>query len=370
MTGPRAEFPDWGKWVIGGVVLLIVLLLLCRPRAPEEVPPPGGPTDTVPPVADSTPADTVPDDEEWREEGEFDPGEEEADSLPPPRGAARAAAPQASMNGLPVGPSAWPESKWCAGFMSLTSESMNPRYWPGGMADADACNLRIVTTIPRKYYTTNGNNVGTFSMTKAKATIDNSARLLNNLPTAHRDNLLYVSILDDMGCKTCWPPDGISPAQTAELTRYARQKFPSWVAVGLRVDPAWMNRSGITNWGVDVAVMQWHKRKGPKNLTGTAKQRAWYEEGRLAAPRVGVKRIIYSVNVLKCDGGGNDANDSPCSPTELQAHLGLAVEFDPATNCGSLSWRWDESTWSQAYQDAWRRVVALGNSKPKQLCKP
>jgi len=246
---------------------------------------------------------------------------------------------------------------------------MNLKYWKPGMAEADGCNIRIVSTIPRKYYTTNGQNVGHFDMGKAKATIDRSAAALAALPVSQRDNLLYVSILDDMGCKTCWPPDGISGAQTAELTRYARAKFPSWVAVGLRVDPQWMNKWNITNWGVDVSIMQWHGKKGPKNLTGTAKQRAWYEEGRLAAPRVGVKRIIYSVNILKCEGGGNDAPEHPCTPTEMEAYLTQAINFDPTTNCGSLSWRWDESMSSQNYMDVWRRLVALGVSKPKRLCK-
>lgn len=375
MTGPAEKREPTWLWpsVIGAIVLVLVAIALIRGGRPGEEPivvDTTGPDTTV--AVDSTPRDTVADEEAWREDEEWPPADQEAvDTLvslaPPPRGAAPRAA--ASMMGLPVGPSAWPEDKWCSGFITATTESMNLKYWKPGMADADACNIRLVSTIPRKYYTTNGENVGRFDMAKAKATIDRSAAALAALPVSQRDNLLYVSILDDMGCDSCWPPDGISPAQTAELTRYARSKFPSWVAVGLRVDPQWMARSGITNWGVDVSVMQWHRRKGPKNLTGTAKQRAWYLEGVGVAPRVGVKRIVFAVNILKCEGGGNDAQDTPCSPTEMQTHLSLAIETAPTYNCGSLNWRWDESTWSQAYQDAWRRVVALGNSKPKQLCK-
>jgi hypothetical protein len=344
------------KWLWMGLVA-VVMLTGCDTKKAER---PGKPDRTHP-------KDTVPDDEHWRQEGEYDP---ESDHAARPQALMSAESQALGMSGLPVGAYNWPETNWCSGFITATAEILNYQSWLPGIKDADECNIRIVSPIPRKYFTANGNSVGTFSMTKAKAAIDKIVPILNNVPPSARDNLSFVSILDDMCCKTCWPPEGISPAQTAELTRYARQKFPSWVAVGLRVDPMWMARAGSgVNWGVDVSVMQWHKKKGPRNLSGLAKQRAWYEEGRQTATKVGVPRVIYSVNVLKCDGGGNDAPPSPCSPTELEAYLTQAINFDPATNCGSVSWKWAPEVWTKAYQDVWRRLVALGISKTKKLCK-
>lgn len=269
--------------------------------------------------------------------------------------------------GIPVGPYDYRSTNWCGGFVSGAAQSAPPEVLIGTLQKADYCNMRITVAIPRRYYTTNGESKGPFSLTLAKRAADRYAAVLAKVPSAYRDNLLYITTLDDMGCTSCWPPNGISRATTAEYTRYVRLKFPAWVAVGLRVDTVWM--LGISHWGVDVAVNQWHLRKGPKNLTGVPKQKAWYEAARQAAPKVGVKRMIYSQNIHDCEGAPPDGSTRPCTPTELRTYGEVALNFDPTQNCGYISWKWADYDERREYQEAWKYLVELGKRKPQVNCR-
>lgn len=290
-------------------------------------------------------------------------------SVPVPDSALHAPMRRMPVNeGLPVGPTLWLSDKWCSGFVSGTVASGMPERIVAVLDKADRCNIRIALTLPRSLLTTNGEQKGPFSPTRARRAVDLAAAALAKVPASGRDNLLYYSVLDDMGCEPCWGGKKITQSQTAAHTRYARSKFPAWAAVGLRVDPAWM--VGIQAWGVDVATAQWHMRKGPKNLSGIPKQRAWYEASRLAAPKVGVKRIIYTVNVHDCEGAPPDGNTRPCTPSELRAFGETALNFDPSQNCGFLGWRYDGVYFGRNdYQDVWRHLVNLGRQKPKLACK-
>lgn len=269
-----------------------------------------------------------------------------------------------SIAGLPVGPTLYLPDKWCGGFVSGTIVSGQPDRIVATLKKADYCNMRIALTIPRALMTTNGETHGDFSPARARNTIDAMAAQLAKVPESARDNLLYISTLDDMGCKPCWGGTAISKETTAEHTRYARQTFPSWVPVGLRIDPGWM--LGVSNWGVDVTTAAWHKKKGPKNLEGVPKQRAWYDGVQKAAQQLGIQRLIYTVNVHDCNGAGSP----PCTPDELRQFGATALNTDSVRNCGMLAWRYDGVYFEKApYQDAWKYLVNLGRGKPQKTCK-
>ena len=347
--------------------LLALLLGVWGCDRPDRPPP----ADTVPEVEEpdiGAAADDMDEDFGDTDIWHFD-DDDTLTTLPPQR--AQMAASTA-MEGLPVGPTLYDGDRWCSGnsYVPATIGAGMPDRIAPVLKKANDCNMRIALTLPRSLFTSNGLNHGPYNAVRARRAMDVVAAKLAQVPSAHRDNLLYYSVLDDMGCEACWGGTKVTHEQTAAHTRYARSKFPSWVAVGLRVDPAWMAQSRITDWRVDVTTVQWHTRKGPKNLSGVPKQKAWYEASRLVAPKLGIKRMIYAVNIHDCDGAPHATDGRPCSPQEIRDYGAAAINFDPATNCGFLSWRYDGVYFHRDdYERAWREIIELGRSKPKLLCK-
>lgn len=352
------------------ILALCLLLLACTDNRPK--PPDGGgdttPVDTTqPPDTLSVDADDTIDTDLYHVDADdtllkaIIPS---AESVAPAPTRRTANLRVASVKGRPLGPTLYLPDDWCDGFVTGTIVSGQPDRIPATLKKARVCNMRISLTIPRTYMTANGQPTGDFSPSRAKSAVDQIAAALNKVPTTDRDFLIYFSVLDDMACTQCWGGHEVTKEETRAHSRYARSKFPSWVAVGLRATPSWM--VGWTDWGVDVAAIQWHKRKGPKNLDGVPKLKAYIQAESLAATRVGLRRLMYSVNVHDCGG----PSTPPCTPDELREFGKVLIDADLDRNCAFLGWRYDGVYFQRPeYQSAWKYLVGLAAAKPRMACK-
>ncbi len=357
-----------------GLALAGALLLSCKPR---PTPAPGDSTVVVlPDTMDSVGTDSVLLDQNQGWPGEFPPEPEltPADTTLTPQDSAAIRA-KAHLRGAPssegrvLGFSTIPKDKWCTGDANATIMSGDPDYLPATIRKAKDCNIGMFWTIPRPMMTTNSQNAGPFSLTKAKAAVDKIAAVVNPMVGTYGKWMLGMSLLDDWKCAPCWGGNQIPLDQIVELVKYAHDKVNPGIPLGLRGEATFLKGADFGG-ALDYNVEQWHKKKGPKTATNLSdKQLLWYREQASVAKSLGITRQIYAVNVGDMNGG--DPGADIASPSDLTTFVGNAVLFDPADapSCGLLNWKWLREFQSGNYPTTIDALAFKASQQTKRSCR-
>lgn len=308
-----------------GFLLVLLGAASCRPH---PKPPAPGDSTAVDTAGQGVADDTVP---------ELTPG----DTLVGPTVSLRSAG--AATGGLAFGLSQWPSGMWCTGPFTATMAGTTPALLGGSLRAAQRCGLGMMVVWPRRLMTTNGETVGRYSPDKAKQLCDDYLKAFpadSMTKYATNGTLLGMSAGDDFSDDASWGGTAVTATVAATAQSYCRGKMPAAVPLGMRQTPAYISGSAELARTVDFGWLQYLTRR-PGTPTG------WYSKGADIAAKYGF-RVVMGVNVHSCHAAGAD---DPCSPQELRNFLGAALAH-PA-NCGSLSWRYDESD----YRDAGRRAA-------------
>jgi hypothetical protein len=345
---------------------LLALLLAVGACKTTRKPGPGSDSTTV--ATDSTSVDTTA--EEFPAESAFTA----ADTVITPHDSALHKQ-RASLRGAPssqgraFGFSQIPPTDWCTGNINLTIGAGNPATLPGVIRKAAYCGIQISWTTPRPMMTTNGEQKGPFSLAKAKSAVDKIAAVVNPMAAQYEPTMFGWSLLDDWLCLDCWGGQAIPTSQIVELVQYAHSKVDPRIPLGLRGEPKFLIGA---NFGSSLdrlyTVSQWHEKKGPKSLSGVAKEKAWFTEQAGVAHNLGIQRQVYAVNVGDIDGGQGDV--MVVTPTQLDNYVSAAVTFDPADapSCGVLNWQWDAKFATSQYRDDVTGLVTSAKQQTRRKC--
>jgi hypothetical protein len=274
-----------------------------------------------------------------------------------------------SSQGRVLGFSTIPKEKWCTVDANATIMSGDPQYLPGTIRKAADCNMGMFWTVPRPLMTSNGQNAGPFSLSRAKNAVDKIAAAVNPLVGQYGKYMLGMSLLDDWRCTDCWGGNMIPTDQIVELVKYAHTKIDPAIPLGLRGEATFLKGADFGG-ALDYNVDQWHKKKGPKSITNLAdKQMAWYREQATAGKSLNIPRAIFAVNVGDMNGG--DPGTDLASPSDLQLYVGNAVGFDPADqpSCGVLNWRWDWQFGSGNYPSQIDALAFRSSQETRRSCR-
>ena len=265
------------------------------------------------------------------------------------------AADASGQTGFAAGLNAWPTDYYCAGPMSATLRSLEPRVLLGRVQLAARCGLRLVIVPPRRELTTNGRTTGVFSVDSAKRLMDRYAAVLPaDTIRKYRATILGLNLADDYGCASCWGGTAITQAQVAEWAAYARSRLPG-VPLGVRVTPDWVARSPELAPLLDYAWAQYQSRKGDP--------RAFFDRADSDGRRLGL-RVVMGINVEDCYGMGTSA----CTPADLLRFGTIAVEHPGS--CAFLNWRYDAATWERAeMREAWAELLAAARGRRAEECR-
>lgn len=256
--------------------------------------------------------------------------------------------------GLACGLSQWPEAKWSSGPMNALMDGTAPKALPGILSKLRTAGLRMVCVFPRARVTSNGETVGLYSVTKAKALVDDylhycSPAQLANYASDH--TLLGFSAGDDFSNASVWGGKEVTPAQAYEVVHYAKQRFGATVPVGLRQTPAWISGGSALSGVVDFGWAQWLGARGDPKV--------FYDKAWAIASRLGFK-MAGGLNVHSCSHAGLD---DPCAPSVLW-NTGCIAEDHPGISA-FISWRYDVDDWHKL-GDTWAKLAERASTRPKR----
>lgn len=363
-TSPGARKPFPTPLVIGALLVMLLLAILfasgCRPKpAPVVERPDTVQVDSTAPVAeptDSAVSDSASDDSTAADTtcmGGCGPEVTAKDTLSQvPAGRRRAITPA----NLPVGLSHWPLDKFCNGPLTGTVVTVTPDAAPGVLHRAADCGVRVMLAPPRRYMTTNGENNGHFSLSRAKEQVD---RLARRLPPSESDRYPKAFggwwMIDEPKCANCWGGRSITPSDLSNYLAYARQKLGHPIIA--RENP--QNLRGTYPGAVksiDAGWVVWTMRR-------SLGQRAYYDLHASIARDLGIK-VALVFNAADCSGNLT----SPCSASQIAQYSQVAATH--AANCFDVSWQWESGTWGQsAIRTAWGNAVNLGRAQSARSCR-
>jgi len=235
-----------------------------------------------------------------------------------------------ALSGLAFGLSAWSREDWCRGTFTGTFTASPPNYLVNTLKRSRECSVRVVIIWPRRLMTSNGQNDGRFSVTKARGLVDQFAKTLSEQKTyVQAGTFIGHMPLDDVACMRCWGGQGISQAEAEGLYSYAKQKLPG-VPLGIRAQPRWVKGRPSLSKFIDFGWAQYTLSKGP------------YKEFYDGAAR-DAQSLPYP---MKLAGGINvyhfskPFNGRPITATELNTIGSYLIEHHAI--CFSTSWlAWD-----------------------------
>lgn len=247
--------------------------------------------------------------------------------------------------GLPFGLNNPPNSLRGKDGLTGTYQGLDFKYLLPRLREATKLKFSYIMVMPRWRQTLHYLSNDAYSVKNTWKSIDS---LLKYFPAdsmrkyVANGTLRGYSIMDDMGCQTCWGKRGVtvSGAQADSVYWYARAKIPVEVPLGIRVQPSWLVSEGSagTSRYLDFAWLQHVAAKGDI--------KTWYDkETKIAQGLPHPLRLAYGLNAYHYH-----KDDSPITATELKNGGIVAVTYPGS--CFSSSWRW----WS-GWRDANRGPV-------------
>jgi hypothetical protein len=371
MTTPHLSahrFPPWA-WILVAIALLVLAAALfgCGDQKPAPRPDSTATPDTL--VPDTATLDTAAQVEDSTDPVDDLPELTPEDTIITPEDSATVRArPRATVSsaGKATGLFRWPSEKWCDGPLTGSVEGISPKIVAGAVRKASYCGLRFFVMIRRSQVTNTGTTRGYFVLSKGKQVCDELARAL---PLEMRRQYLGRAILgivigDEMHSIT-WANRPARPADVAEYARYCKDKLsPLPILLRQPADNGWVREIAASQWsGVDYWWAQWNEKRGPRHLSGVAKQTAWYASETAAAARLGAG-VILGFNTRDCD----QQDDNYCTPSKVRSYGANATRL--SKNCiGVLAWWYDPPLFTTAYREAWQDNVALAKSQPSIACE-
>lgn len=254
----------------------------------------------------------------------------------------------------------WPEARWGTAPLTLNVETMTTDEIAPGLRLAKARNQPLFIGPRRAMVTNTGNAKGSFSLTRAKASVDAWARGPLK-PDSVRKYAPWIKgwyLIDEPFCGPCWGGREARYSDLVEYARYFRQRIDpdGLVPLAIRVPPTKLAAYG--DWGglIDAGWVVF------KPTTRFSVEETLDREAAVAR-RYGWK-LVAGVNAENCDG----QDRGPCSPTELRRYLEPIIRH-PAV-CASSSWRYDADTWRQSgIRSAWDYLANIAKTQPNTDCR-
>jgi hypothetical protein len=280
--------------------------------------------------------------------------------------------------GLPTGASQYPPDSWCGQGINATTFNAAPSVVAAIIRKANDCGVSGVVVPPRRLFTSNGQSQGPFVQAKYEAMIRDYAAVLTPAfvaqygPTGTK-TLLAFQIFDDHKCPFCWGAPGVTiPSSTvAELARYTKQKLPSALPRGLRIEPSLlMDYRGWNEGDVDYTNDQWTMKKRPPRYTpvngSVTQQKAWYRYqdslGRVVLKTKWHMRQVSLGDIYPPDG-------PQITPTQLRDFYTTALTYEPSANCGNVSWMWENFFSQNTYKAVWFDLISMARTISFKPCK-
>jgi hypothetical protein len=237
-------------------------------------------------------------------------------------------------SGLPFGVNSPGDSLWGRYGLTGDYEGVDVKYVLRRLRQAHAKGYALIMAMPRKRQTANHENKGCYSVRYTKASIDT---LLRVVPAdtfrrySQNGTLRGYLIMDDMSSTTAWcNGTTVSGAQADSVYRYARQKFPAEVALGIRVQPSWLVDEGVagTSRFLDFAWLQYTPNKKD--------QKTWYDhETAVSRSLPHPLKLAYGLNVYNYY---RNSTTTQISASDLWLHGKVAVTYPG--NCFASFWRY------------------------------
>lgn len=362
---PHPSHPIWPPelrdiiWaLIGAAVSFIAAWIIWIQNCPKPEHPGPVPPDTVvttPPDTGAPP--TAPEDSTDAPGGPVVPPPE--DTMLPKQQSLRSstASPTpaaAAPTGLPLGLSGYKPDLWCNGAFDAGFLGMDTRTIGGYLRKSAYCGVEIAWSIKDDaLHTRTG---APFSLALAKQEVDRMALALPaDTLRKYKGYIAYLNAFDDLGSKPRW---GTLPAlpDVQALAAYMQQKVGRGIVpVCIRGMPQQL-AAYPQGWDkvLDCAVVQWSTPRGD--------QKTLYDKNKSIAAKLGIPKMVYTVNVDDCDGNHTD----PCTKAELLKYVGLAIDYPG--NCASISFRYNTYTWTGQYKEAWQILLPKAKAKDNRTC--
>ena len=262
---------------------------------------------------------------------------------------------QSATTGIPAGPTNWPTDKLGTGNVTGNYINVPPEYMVSTLKNHCAKGVVLFAAWPRRFMTTNGQNVGIFSVSLANALADRYASYFTQ-SVAEQYAACFGGFvyMDDMACPACWGGQKVTAAQVADVAAHTKQKMP-WAILGLRAEPTWIAQSATLARNLDFGWAQYVTWKGGVST--------YYNREFAKARLLGIK-LAASVNIFHCHG-----NDSPpCTAAEWRTYGSAALS--QSENCAFVNWRYDATWWNRSdIRAVWTDLSRMAQTHVARSCK-